>query len=334
MTLWASADLGTNTFRLLVAEEVRPGALVLRELRQKVVRLGEGLRPGGRLAAPAADRAEALLRRFRDRLDALGVERRVGVLAAAGRAAADGPAFAERAAAILGGPVRIVSGEEEAALSARGAVGLAGPLPRRVLFVDIGGGSTEVVVWTDGRPRAAVSLPVGVVGLWEAIGASDPPTREDRERMGAACRAAWDGLPGGIPPPSWRRDLREGGAALLATAGTPLTVAAMVLGRPAGDTRALSGAVVGAGDLRRVADRLWSATREERAGWPSVEPGREDVILAGVGLLEALVERVGSPELRVSDGGLLEGVLLEAVEQERGVAGWADGGPGDATESG
>ena len=333
MTLWASADLGTNTFRLLVAEEVRPGALVVRELRQKVVRLGEGLRPGGRLAPGAVARAEALLRRFRDRLDALGVERRVGVLAAAGRAAADGPAFAERAGKILGGPVRIVPGQKEAALSARGAVGLGGALPGRVLFVDIGGGSTEVVAWSDGRPRAAVSLPVGVVGLWEEVGASDPPTREDRERMGAACRAAWQGLPPDLPPPSWRPDLEAGRAALLATAGTPLTVAAMVLGLPVGDTRALSGAAVAADELGRAADRLWSATRQERAGWPSVEPGREDVILAGVTLLQTLVERVGSPGLRVSDGGLLEGVLLEAVERERGTAGWADGGFGDATES-
>ncbi len=334
MTLWASADLGSNTFRLLVAEEVRPGALVLRELRQKVVRLAEGLGPGGRLAPRAVARAEALLRRFGARLDALGVERRVGVLAAAGRAAADGPAFARRAGAILGGTVRIVSGVEEAAPSARGAVGLAGPLPPRVLFVDIGGGSTEVVAWSGGRPRAAASLPVGVVGLWERVGASDPPAREDRQRMAAACRAAWEALPGEIPPPGWRHDLGAGRAALLATAGTPLTVAAMALGRSVGDTRALSGAVVGAGAVRRIADRLWSATREERARWPSVEPGREDVILAGVALLETLLERVGSPELRVSDGGLLEGVLLEAVERERGTAGWADGGLGDATESG
>ncbi|RMG84623.1 MAG: hypothetical protein D6708_16780, partial [Candidatus Dadabacteria bacterium] len=129
VTRWASVDLGSNTFRLLLAEESVPGALRPGPLRQRVVRLAEGLRPGGALRPEARARAERLLEAFRAEMDAYGALYRVGALAAAGRNAADGPAFAKRAGEILGGPVRIVSGEEEARLSLRGALGLLDPAP-------------------------------------------------------------------------------------------------------------------------------------------------------------------------------------------------------------
>ncbi|GAB4249961.1 MULTISPECIES: Ppx/GppA phosphatase family protein [Deferrisoma] len=331
VTRWASVDLGSNTFRLLLAEETAPGELRPGPLRQRVVRLAEGLRPGGTFRPEARARAERLLEVFRAEMDAYGALYRVGALAAAGRNAADGPAFARRAGEILGGPVRIVSGEEEARLSLRGALGLLEPPPPAGLFLDIGGGSTEVAAWEGGgRPVAAASLPVGVVSLWEAGAWSDPPAPRERATLTRRAAGAWDGLPDRLADPRWTRELGAGRAEVVATAGTPLTVAAEAFGLAIRDTRALSGRWVPREALAQVAERFWAMTRAERAALPSVEPGREDVILPGLSLLETFLDRYGAAGFRVSDGGLLEGILLEAVERERGrarlVSGPAGGG--------
>ena len=322
MTRWASVDLGSNTFRLLVAEEAEPGALRFVELRQAVVRLAEGLVPGGRLLPAARKRAERLLVRFRTRLDELGVERRVGVLAAAGRRAADGTEFAERASELLGARVRIVPGEEEARLSLEGALSLLQPRPRAGLFLDIGGGSTEVVAWRPGGPRTGASLEMGVVSLWESVAPGDPPSQRARERMRSVCGRQWARLEGWLGPETWSRAWSREDTGFVATAGTPLTVAAEALGLPVRDSRALTGARLPREVVGRVADRFWRMTREARSALPSVEPGREDVILAGMVILETFMERYGVPEMIVSDGGLVEGVLLEAVARVRGRAGW------------
>ncbi|WP_025321380.1 Ppx/GppA phosphatase family protein [Deferrisoma camini] len=320
VTLWASADLGSNTFRLLVAEEVRPGVVRPAELRQRVVRLAEGLRPGGAIQPRARARAEALLGEFRRHLDARGVEHRVGFLAAAGRNAVDGQEFAARAGEILGGPVRIVSGGEEARLSLRGALGLLARPASRVLFLDIGGGSTEVAAWEGDAPTGGVSLPVGVVGLWEARTWADPPGPGDLGAARAACRAAWERLGPAFDPCRWADDLGSGRAEVVATAGTPLTVAAQVTGRPVSQTRGLSGVWVERRGFDEVFRAFRTCRRADRARLPSVEPGREDVILPGLVLLETFLDRFSAPGFRVSDGGLLEGGLLHAVEQARGAA--------------
>lgn len=338
MTLWAAADLGTNTFRLLVAEEVASGRLAFRELHQQVVRLGEGLAESGRLGPAARARAEVLLAAFRARLDALGVGRRVGAVTAAGRAARDGADFARRAGELLGGSVSIRSGEEEARLAAAGGVSLVDARGRPVLFADIGGGSTEVVSLAgDGAAEAAVSLPAGVVSLWEAVRPADPPGRADLLRLQAAAEAAVSALGDAIDGLLWADRLRRG-ALFLATAGTALTVAAEAHGRSIRDTRALGGLLVGRAEVEAVWRRFSSLGSAGRRALASVETGREDVILPGLALLRALLDRHGAGSMTVTDGGLLEGVLLEAVAKERGEARWVEvsegaGAPGSERET-
>ncbi len=327
MTLWAAADLGSNTFRLLVAREAPAGRLRLVELHQEVVRLAQGLEPGRRLNPAAVARAGAVLDRFRTRLDRLGVARRVGVLAAAGRLAGDGAAFAREAGRRLDAAVRVVSGREEAALSARGMVSLVEPPHRWVLCLDIGGGSTEVAAVEDGRVVAGQSLPVGVVSLWEAAAVSDPPDPSERRALASEVARALEGLAAAVRPHAWRERFRAGQAALVATAGTPLTVAAGCAGLPPGDTRRLNGRWVDRDALAREADRLWSLATRERAALPHVVDGREDVILPGVALLAAVVDGAGASGFTVSDGGLLEGALLAEVTRVRGGARWDLAGP-------
>lgn len=325
--VWASVDLGTNTFRLLIAEEREVGVLRQRALLQEVVRLGQGIDGRGTLLPEAVERAEALLRRFRNEMDEAGATRRVGALTAAGRGASDGPAFCARACRLLDARVRVLPGQEEARLSAAGALSLLDAGERDVVFVDIGGGSTEVVARRDGREVGAVSLPVGVVQLHEALagsatgagGSPDP----DLERRAVE---AFAGLPEAFDAPRWADALAHGTAVLLATAGTPLTVAAQVHGRNIAHTRALNGLWVARAQFERVRTLFGSLSAAERGALASVEPGREDVILAGLALLGAFLDRFGAPGFVVSDGGLLEGVLLAAVRDERGQARWGEAG--------
>jgi exopolyphosphatase/guanosine-5'-triphosphate,3'-diphosphate pyrophosphatase len=332
--LWASADLGSNTFRLLIAREAAPGRLVLKELQQAVVRLGEGLEGRGALLPQAVERAERLLSRFRARLDTLGVRRRFGALTAAGRRAADGPVFCVRASELLGGDVRILTGGDEARLSAAGALSLIDIGSKDVLFLDIGGGSTEIVSIRGGESEAALSIPTGVVKLFESLPPVDspiPPNPATLERLDALAAAAFQGLPASLHTDRWSAAVACGRVAVVATAGTPLTVAAEVLGTSIADTRALNGALIGRDDLERVWSRFVALSAPERLLLPSVESGREDVILAGLALLRAFLSHFRVPAFTVSDGGLLEGVLLEAVSAERGTAGWIGAGdPGDS----
>ncbi|MBI5017117.1 MAG: hypothetical protein HZB55_16725 [Deltaproteobacteria bacterium] len=323
--LWSSADLGTNTFRLLVAEERAPGRLTLRELHQRVVRLGEGLVPGGCLRPEALARAEGLLTRFRERLDDLGVERRLGAVTAAARTSSDGQAFADRASELLGGPVRVLSGEEEARLSAVGGLSLVDGRGHDVLFLDIGGGSTEVVaVGQEEGMEAALSLSTGAVRLWEARSAADPPTQGDLDALEAAAREGLSTLGDRLEEPKWRARAGQGRGMVLATAGTALTVAAQVHGRSVSDTRALCGLRASRDQVEAVWREFAALTAAQRGRLPSVEAGREDVILAGLALLRAFLDRFDATEVTVTDGGLLEGVLLEAVRGLRGEAVWAN----------
>jgi exopolyphosphatase/guanosine-5'-triphosphate,3'-diphosphate pyrophosphatase len=322
MSLWASVDLGTNTFRLLIAEEVAEGKLEFRELHQEVVRLGEGLAASGRFQLAALHRARTLLERFRSRMEELGVDGRVGSLTAAGREALDGDAFRAEASALLGAHIRVLSGEEEARLSAKGARSLVDAGRRDFLFLDIGGGSTEVVSQRRGLEEVVLSLPTGVVKLHEALDPGDPPTPADLSRLETAARDVWTPVLSRIGGSDWQRAFRGGRALLAATAGTPLTIAAQVMGRDVADTRSLNGVRVSREDLDAVWDRFRRLTRTERAALAAVEKGREDVILPGIALLRAFVSAFGAPAFTVTDGGLLEGVLLEAVEREHGGAAW------------
>jgi exopolyphosphatase/guanosine-5'-triphosphate,3'-diphosphate pyrophosphatase len=323
VTRWGAVDLGSNTFRLLVVEETEPGKIRQVALTQRVVRLGQGVSASGSLHPDAVARAEACLSDFAREMRERGVERRVGALTAAGRIAADGPDFLGRASAILDAELFVPSGEEEAGFSYRGCRGL---LPRYerpdVFFLDIGGGSTEAVLHPAGQHPLAMSLPAGVVRLAEEVRAADPPTDEDRARLELDAADAFAPLLHYIGLQGWQKRFAEGRAVFLATAGTPLTVASHLTGRSIRDTRSLNGVTVHTRDVRRIR-AAWSAmSAEERAALPAVEKGREDVILAGIALLDTALSLVGADRFTVGDGGLLEGVLFQAVEKERGRALW------------
>ena len=307
---FAALDLGTNTFRLLIAERMR-GRPPWRRLdcAQAVVRLGEGLAAQGRLDPAARARALDALEGFAARLAARGVapEEAFAVATAAVREAADGAAFLEEVRARTGIAIRTIPGEEEARLSLAGAhAALAPRITRDWMLVDIGGGSTEFVRARGARIVAATSVPVGVVKLTERFLPALPPGPEAVDALRRALRPVLgevEATLGADAPPG----------ALVATAGTPTTLAALALGLEAYDPDRVNGFRFTAQAWAAMLARVLGASAGELAAHPLVPPRRADVLPAGAVLLDEVRRRWGPGGFYVSDAGLLEGAWLVAA---------------------
>ena len=302
----AAIDLGTNTVRLLVAEADRVAGLVPRWVDQSVVRLGEGVADRGTLAPAATERALATVRGYRDRARLLGATEVLLVATAAARQARDGDDFIARLAAEPGVRPRIVSGDEEARLTLLGAVWGLGDEQGLTGLLDVGGGSTEVLVADGLRVLAAASLNLGVVPLVERFFTHDPARDEEL----AACREYVDAR---LRDEAWPRIRPHQPARLVATAGTPTTLATLDLGLEAYDPRRVQGHRLGVGTIDRLTRWLAALPLAERARLPGLEAGRADVIVPGAVVLGAALAGFGLPALVVSDTGLREGILLDAV---------------------
>jgi exopolyphosphatase/guanosine-5'-triphosphate,3'-diphosphate pyrophosphatase len=304
--LLAAIDLGTNTVRVLVAEADPATGLVPRWADQVVARLGEGVARRGTLAPAAADRALATVRGYRDRARALGVAEVLLVATAAVRQARDGSEFVARLRAEPGICPRVVSGDEEARLTLLGATWGLGGTRGIVGLLDVGGGSTEVLVADGARVLATASLTLGVVQLVERFFVHDPVEPVEL----AACRAYVDGR---LRDEAWPRIRPYRPTTLVATAGTPTTLAALDLGLRVYDPARVQGHRLSALAIARLTAWLAALPLAERARTPGLEPGRADVIVPGGIVLAAALAGLGLPAAVVSDAGLREGVLLDAV---------------------
>lgn len=302
----AAIDLGTNTVRVLVAEADAGTGLAPRWVDQSVVRLGEGVAARGTLAPAAIERALAAIRRYRDRASGFGAPEVLLTATAAVRQARDGQAFMTRLAAEPGIRPRVLSGEEEARLTLLGAVWALGDVEGLTGLLDVGGGSTEVLVADGLRILAAVSLDLGVVHLVERFFPRDPADPAEL----AACRTYADER---LRNEAWPRIGSHRLARLVATAGTPTTLAALDLGLATYDPRRVQGHRLGAAAIERLTARLAAMSLAERARLPVLEVGRADVIVPGGIVVSAALAGLGLPFVVVSDAGLREGILLDAV---------------------
>jgi exopolyphosphatase/guanosine-5'-triphosphate,3'-diphosphate pyrophosphatase len=275
VTRVAAIDIGTNSTRLLVADV--EGTHIDDLLRRSVVtRLGEGVDAGRRLRPEPMERTLAVVRAYAGELEELGAERTLAVATSAARDATNGAAFLGGIGAALGFATRLLSGDEEAELIRRGV----GAVDDETLVVDIGGGSTELIL---GRRRT--SLDVGSVRLTERFLHSDPPAPDQLEHAGAFV----DEL---LP------ELRV--AAAIGVAGT-VTQLHVIAGE------------LTAATIERELARLAAMTAAERAEVPRMDPARAPVIVGGAVVADRIVRRYGLAVLEWSERDLLDGVALEAA---------------------
>lgn len=285
MTRVAAIDCGTNSIRLLVAD-VDPGAGVVRDLdrRMEIVRLGQGVDRTGVLAPDALERTFAAAGRYAEVMAELGVERTRFVATSATRDAANRDEFVAGIREVLGVDPEVVSGVEEAELSFRGATStVARTHPGPFLVVDIGGGSTELVLGEDGV-EAARSADVGCVRLTERRLADDPPTTAQVEAATADVTAALDEVAAHVP-------LGRTGT-LVGLAGSVTTVTAHALGLGTYQPERIDGAALDPDTVLAAAHELLTMPRQERAALGFMHPGRVDVIGAGALVWSLVVQRV------------------------------------------
>jgi len=278
----AAVDLGTNTTRLLVAG-VEDGRLEEVHRETRITRLGEGVDSRGKLLPVPIARARNALSDYRRTAESLGAERTLLVATSAVRDADNGEAFLGEIEWSYGFATQLLSGEEEAELMRRGI----GPIDQGTMIVDIGGGSTELVV-----DEFQTSLPMGSVRFTERHG-------EDVATLEAAAREL---LPELQPTTA------------IGVAGTITTLAALDLGLPEYDRKRVHGHALTRAGARAQLERLAALPLEERKRVPALEPERAPVIVAGAAILVAILDAYGLDAITASERGLLHGAALAAAE--------------------
>ena len=305
----AAVDCGTNSIRLLVAD-LDGSTLVDVDRRMEIVRRGEGVDRTGRLASEALRRTFAACDRYADVVRATGAERVRFVATSASRDVENRAQFVAGVRERLGVEPEVITGDTEAALSFIGASReLAGsPMQRPFLVVDIGGGSTELVLGDPGQPPvAARSVDIGCVRMTERHLHDDPPTGEQV----AAARADIDA---GIRLAATTVPL-ETARTLVGLAGSVTTVAAMALDLPAYLPERIHHSRIPVDDVRRVAERLLAMTHDQRAALPFMHPGRVDVIGAGALVLAELLDHLPVDEVVVSEHDILDGIAWSIADR-------------------
>jgi exopolyphosphatase/guanosine-5'-triphosphate,3'-diphosphate pyrophosphatase len=310
----AAIDCGTNSIRLLIAERtLHEGRVRLADLHRemRIVRLGEGVDATGRVAAGALARTRAALVDYAALVSRFQVGKLRMVATSATRDAANRDEFFAMTATVLGAVVpgavaEVISGVEEAELSFNGAVAELDSATAPFLVVDLGGGSTEVVLGGESGVQASYSADIGCVRMTERCLHSDPPTADEvaaarevvRERLGEALAA--------VPVQQART--------WVGVAGTFTTIAALAHGLASYDSEAIHLSRVGFPELLAVCDQLIGMTRQQRAALGPMHEGRVDVIGGGAIVVEelaaALSERAGIGELVVSEHDILDGIAL------------------------
>lgn len=301
----AAIDCGTNSVRLLIARGTAAGfAEVERALH--LTRLGQGVDATGRFHPDALARTFAAVDDFALRIAAAGATRLRFVATSAARDAANREEFFDGVRRRLGVDAEVISGDEEAALSFAGAVSALPDAEAPVLVMDIGGGSTELVLaGVDGVARG-LSLDMGSVRLRERFLHGDPPTADQVSDAAAFVDSLLDAS--GVDIGSARTFVGVG--------GTATSVSALVQELPAYDRSRVHCSVVTRDAVSELAERLLAAPVAEVVTLPTMQPGRADVICAGA-LICARVAARASVDLTVSEADILDGLvagLLRSVE--------------------
>ncbi len=308
--LRAAIDIGSNTFRLLIARPVAhqhaspPWETVY--YTHRIVRLGEGLHHTGRLSDSGIQRATDALKEFTDIITAHGIKPEAvhAVATAAIRESENGQAFCHQIMRKSGLHIRIIDGRSEASLSLHGAAAvLEEKIRQDMLLFDIGGGSTEFIRTANGKLCDAISRKLGVVRLVNAHLRSDPPDAADYAAMITSGNRHLDSV-----EQHWEDKSLP--AHLVGTAGTVTTLAAIHLDLVPYNAEIVNNHIITRTDFLALRDQLLALPHARRQAMRTIEEGRADLMVAGLAIIEAVFIRWNYDKLIVVDAGLLEGAWL------------------------
>jgi exopolyphosphatase / guanosine-5'-triphosphate,3'-diphosphate pyrophosphatase len=300
----AVIDVGSNSTRLLIAD-VKGGVSVV-ERQSRVTRLGRGVDLSGQLADEAIEAACAAIGDYVGICRELEVEDIAAIATSAVRDASNGSAFVAELRERFALSARVLDGEEEARLTYRGAT-VERPPSTPTLVIDIGGGSTEMVVGRGAEVGFHTSLQAGVVRHTERHISGDPPTAAELEALADDVRALIADARAGD----------EGAQAEsgIAVAGTPTSLAAVELGLEPYDPTRVHGHVLSLATIQRELSRFASAPLAERARIVGLHPDRAPTIIAGCVILIEAMRAFGLDRIEVSEHDILYGMALETASR-------------------
>jgi len=294
----AAVDLGSNSFHMVVARYSH-GQLVIIDRLREMVRLASGVEESGRIDKDAAARALACLERFGQRLRAMHADsvRVVGTNAL--RLARRKQAFLERAREALGHPIEIIGGMEEARLIYLGIAHTMPSEPGRRLVVDIGGGSTELIIGEGLAPLELESLQMGCVSTSEKFFRDGKISAKRLARARVAARLELEPVHAAFRQRGWER-----------TVGSSGTI--RVIGEAIRELDPQAKAITPAG-LARVLEYLGETGHVRELKLPCITDERRPVFPGGVAILAEVLEVLGVAEMRIAEGAMREGLLYDML---------------------
>jgi exopolyphosphatase / guanosine-5'-triphosphate,3'-diphosphate pyrophosphatase len=299
----AVVDIGTNSTRLLVADVVA-GRVGEVERQSRVTRLGRGVDLSGQLSDEAIEAACEAVQDYVSIYEQAGAEAVLAIATSAVRDASNGAAFIAELRERFALSARVLEGDEEARLTYLGASS-ANPPKVPTLVIDIGGGSTELIVGTGEKIESHASLQAGVVRHTERHIASDPPSAAELEALADDARGTIEevvsDLAGGRP------------RAAIAVAGTPTSLAAIEMGLDPYDPARVHGYTLTLPGIQRLLSRLASLPLAERREIRGMHPDRAPTIVAGVVILIEAMRAFGLERVEVSEHDILYGAAIAAA---------------------
>lgn len=306
----AVVDIGTNSTRLLVCDVEDERVTAELERRSTVTRLGAGVDADGRLADESMQRVFTTLEEYRGLIAAHGAQAAVAVLTSAVREAANGREFAEEVERRYALEPHILSGDEEAGLTFLGATSERDPDDRTpTVVIDIGGGSTEIVLGEGREPRFHVSTRAGVVRQTERHLHSDPPTEAELAEIRQDVRQV---IADGVPAEHRRAAQRA-----IAVAGTATSLAAIAQGLDPYDPEKVHGYTLTQPRCEEILTRLAGVPLAERRQVRGLDPDRAPTIVAGIIILMEVLNLFGIEQIEVSEHDILRGAALGLKPGER-----------------
>jgi exopolyphosphatase/guanosine-5'-triphosphate,3'-diphosphate pyrophosphatase len=312
---YAAIDIGTNTFRLLIAD-IRPGQgkdnISFREIRSEriITRLGNGLSEDGLLKKDALERGIDALRQFRKLIDEENCEKVLAVATSALRNAGNSAEFITSAKESSGIEIEIITGKAEAELTAAGML-IDIDRPGSCLMVDIGGGSTELIFKGETVTPAVRTLDLGVVYLAEKYMKSDPPSENDLEMLGKEISDKLETVR------EFFTSLITPETILMGTAGTITALAAALQQLEKYNHDRVHNFRMNITDLNGICSEMTEMTTAERSKFLPFEPSRLDIIVPGTLILLTLMSIFRFNEIVVSNYGLREGILAELYKSDQ-----------------
>ncbi len=312
---FAAIDIGTNTFRLLIAKVLynsKKNKYKIKELYSERIttRLGQGISENGLIKKSAINRGLSALKKFHDVISHYNVYETSAIATSALRDAKNKDEFLSTAKEKIGLEIKTISGIEEAKKTSAGML-IDITAPESVLMVDIGGGSTELIFARQRKPVLAHSLKLGVVYLADRYMKNDPPLKEDLNQMDAIISMKI------MSKVRTFTKLLSKDTVLIGTAGTITTLAAMVQHLKKFDHSKVHNFKLGIKKIKNIFSVISTVTARERVKYHPFEPERLDIIVPGTFILLKLMETFGFKTVIVSNYGLREGVLLDLYRKKR-----------------